>query len=149
MYQGAMYNPLIGAPAVQPTPAIPAMAAFQPRTDLLSVSGLAGAKAYQTAPDSRYALFDTEDEYVYVKQTDSNNMATYRKFKLIEEPFEEPNAIQNGVQYVTKKEFDEFKEEILNAQQFIQESAGATIEPGNSKRANKSNGSNKQCDANG
>ena len=66
-------------------------------TDLLHVKGIEGAKMYPVDRDSRVALFDEDEDYLYIKKTDSNGVASYMKFKLIEEPFDAPSTNQNGV----------------------------------------------------
>lgn len=155
MYGASMYDPNRtafpgGVPAYPNIPVLPNGPIYQNPADLLHVKGTAGAREYQMNRDSRVALFDEDEDYVYIKKTDSNGQPSYRKFKLIEEPFEEPSTIQNGVQYVTMEEFNRFKEEILNAQQSIQsinaaQSYGSNTGDGYAK----SNGSNKRSNANG
>ena len=159
MYGANMYDPIgdghyrvpSGIPTYPNMPVLPNGPIYQNPIDLLHVKGTAGAREYQMNRDSRVALFDEDEDYVYIKKTDSNGQPSYRKFKLIEEPFEEPSTFQNGVQYVTMEEFNRFKEEILNAQQSIQSTNAAqynaTTESGNGYA--KSNGSNKRSNANG
>ena len=84
---------------------------------LKRVNGLDSAKAYPMAPNSEVALFEENDDVMYIKMTDSNNFPSLRKFRFVEEPLEVPNKEQ----YVTLDEFKKFKEELLNAQQSIWE----------------------------
>lgn len=95
---------------------------FQPSiagNQLIKVKDLDSAKAYPTSPNSSVALFEENDDVMYIKTTDANNFPTIRKFRFTEEPLEVPNSTQ----YVTIDEFNKFKEEILNAKQFVQQSA--------------------------
>lgn len=95
---------------------------FQPSiagNQLIKVKDLDSAKAYPTSPNSSVALFEENDDVMYIKSTDANNFPTIRKFRFTEEPLEVPNSSQ----YVTLDEFNKFKEEILNAKQFVQQSA--------------------------
>ena len=159
-----IYNPNLapGAPGIPgypgqlQTPVVPAFTPYQFNapayqthsvpTDLLHVKGVEGAKMYQVDRDSRVALFDEDEDYLYIKKTDSNGVASYMKFKLIEEPFEAPSTNQNGVKFVTVEEFERFKEEVLNAQQTIS-AAGAVTDDATTVAAEssgKSNGSGKR-----
>lgn len=86
------------------------------RQELNRVNGMDSAKAFPTAPNSTVALFDSNDDVMYIKSTDASNFPTIRRFRFIEEP----EVQNNNAQYVTVDEFNKFKEEVLNAQQFIQ-----------------------------
>lgn len=73
---------------------------------LIRVTGLDGAKAYQMRPNSAVALFD------------GAGFPTIRVFR-----FEEVTATPAAAtEYITKAEFERFKEEFVNGQQHIQES---------------------------
>ena len=89
-------------------------------TDLNAVNGDDGAKQFSMRPNSRVALFDINDDIVFIKQTDSNNYPTIRKFRLTE-IVDEPK-VNNAQQYVTIDEFNKLREELLNGQQSIRES---------------------------
>lgn len=82
---------------------------------IIRVNGLDSAKQFQTMPNSMYALFDENEDLVYVKTTDSSNFASIRTFQL-SEVIDEPETSK----YVTIEDFNRFKEELLNAQQFVQ-----------------------------
>lgn len=90
---------------------------------LIRVNGIEGAKAYQMPPNSTAALFDSNNDLMYIKITDGAGFPTIRTFA-----FTEYTATQNTEQvneYVTKSEFEKFKSEVLNyGKQFIQ--SGAT-----------------------
>lgn len=97
-------------------PYIPKMHAPLPTgSQLIRVNGIESAKDYPTAPNSMIALFDENDDIMYIKQTDASNFPTIRKFRFVEEKEEKPEEVK----YVTVEEFNKFKEEMLNAQQFV------------------------------
>ena len=50
-------------------------------TNLNAVNGDDGAKQFSMRPNSRVALFDVNDDILYIKQTDSNNYPTIRKYR--------------------------------------------------------------------
>lgn len=85
---------------------------------IIRVTGLDGAKAYQMRPNSAVALFDGAEDIFYLKSTDGAGFPTIRVFR-----FEEVTATPAASpEYITKAEFEQFKEEFLNGQQHIQES---------------------------
>lgn len=77
------------------------------RPQLIRVSGVEGAKAYQMPPDSSVALFHESEDILYVKTTDGAGFPTIRTFRF--EPLETETPVQ---QYVTMEEFNKFKEEL-------------------------------------
>ena len=111
---------------------------------LIKVKDLDSAKAYPTSPNSSVALFEENDDVMYIKTTDTNNFPTIRKFRFVEEPLEVPNPTQ----YVTIDEFNKFKEEILNAKQFVQQPAN-TNSKWNTDQFEQSITANKQSYENG
>lgn len=48
---------------------------------LIRVTGYEGAKAYQMMPNSTVALFDGNDDIMYIKTTDGAGFATIKTFK--------------------------------------------------------------------
>lgn len=115
------YNLPSAFPTVQPP--MPALAP----TQLVKVTGLDGAKAFQMAPNSSVALFNESEDIFYVKTTDGAGFPTIRAFRF--EPYEEPTP--KVEQYVTLDEFNKFKEEILNGKQSVRKSTAkstATVE---------------------
>ena len=79
---------------------------------------------FQTVPNARYALFDTNEDYLYVKSTDASNYPSYEKYKLTRVPLE--GDATNSDQFVSLEAFaalttqvNELKEELTNAQQLI------------------------------
>ena len=79
-----------------------------PARQLLRVSGINGAKAFQMNPNEVVALFDEGDDILYVKSTDSAGFPTIRRFRFAEEA-EAPAPAPPPAEYVTRKEFDELK----------------------------------------
>ena len=95
-------SPASMAPSVQPV---------RQGVDIYRVHGMDGAKQFPTQPNSRYALFDEDDDIFYIKVTDQNNYpVSLKRFCFIEE--DEPVPVTP--QYVTVEEFNRFKEEMLN-----------------------------------
>lgn len=85
------------------------------QSHLIRVNGLDSAKAYPTSPNSTVALFDANEDIMYIKSTDASNFPTIRRFRFVEE---KETQIPTQ-QYVTMEEFNQFREEILNGKQFI------------------------------
>ena len=83
---------------------------------LTQVNGIDSARAYPTQPNSTYALFDSNEDIMYIKSTDASNFPTIRRFRFIEEA-DTPKVEEN--KYVTVEEFNTFKEEILNGKQSV------------------------------
>ena len=94
---------------------VPQMVNQRPR-DLIRVTGMEGARAYQMPPNSREALFDDTDDVVIFKITDGAGFPSYKRARLVWE--EEPQkTAPNAADFVTRQEFDELKEAIMRAQQ--------------------------------
>lgn len=123
------------------TSSVPTITPIGVTTDLNAVNGDDGAKQFSMRPNSRVALFDINDDVVFIKQTDSNNYPTIRKFRLTEIVEETP--VNNAQQYVTIDEFNKLREELLNGQQSIRESIAAAsstdAKSARTKPAKKSN----------
>lgn len=129
--------PSINFPTYRPT------AATQiPGPQLDKVNGIDSARAFPMKPNSTIALFDANEDIMYIKSTDSNNFATIRRFRFIEEP---ETPVQQNTDYVTKEEFNRFREEILNDQQSIRSNKS-----GNGKhKTNESASTDKKYDESG
>ena len=80
------------------------MQQFQQRAQmqLIRVTGMDGAKAYQMPPNSVVPLFDADNDIMYVKSTDGAGFPTIRTFAF--QPIE--NKPEPARQYVTRDEFD-------------------------------------------
>lgn len=98
------------------------MAAQQQRPmELVRVTGTDGAKAFQMPPNSTAALFDDSQDIFFVKSTDGAGFPTIRTFSFA--PYEP--AAQPQTEYVTRAEFERWKEEIINGQQPVRKSGKA------------------------
>ncbi len=101
-----------------PTPQITAQGVGE---DLYRVQGMDGAKRFPTRPNSRYALFDADDDVLYIKVTDQNNYpVSLLRFRFTVE--EEP--VPEVPQYVTMAEFSKFKEELLDGIKHLRTEGG-------------------------
>ena len=101
--QNQYYNPQMNNQQIFPQE--------QPQ-NLIRVNGIDGAKAYQMNANSTVALFDANEDIVYIKNTDGTGFPSIRIFK-----FEEVNEITKSEEkqdYISRKEFEEFKKEIMN-----------------------------------
>ena len=88
-----------------------------PQNNLIRVTGIDGAKAYQMSPNSSVALFDSESDILYVKTTDGAGFPTIRTFRF--EPIEDVPKVQDA--YITRDEFDVLKQEVEKyGKQFVQ-----------------------------
>lgn len=77
-------------------------AQMQQGMQLIRVTGMDGAKAYQMPPNSVVPLFDADNDIMYVKSTDGAGFPTIRAFAF--QPVEDkPEPVP---QYVTRDEFD-------------------------------------------
>lgn len=75
---------------------------MQQGMQLIRVTGMDGAKAYQMPPNSVVPLFDADNDIMYIKSTDGAGFPTIRAFAF--QPVEDkPEPVQ---QYVTRDEFD-------------------------------------------
>lgn len=82
-----------------------------PQNSLIRVNGMDGARAYQMAPRQTVALFDSSNDYFYIKTTDDAGFPTIRQFS-----FQEVSATSctQNTNYVTQDEFKSLKAEIEN-----------------------------------
>lgn len=78
------------------------------QTSLLKVNGLEGAKQYQMNPNSEAALFDGTDNIFFIKRTDGSNFPSIKAYRY------EEIEIEKETKYVTMKDFENFKEELMN-----------------------------------
>lgn len=106
-YYGGMYNPQPNIPQV-PTPA-----QQQTGGGLTWVQGEAGAKSYLVAPNTTVLLMDSESNKFYLKSSDVSGMPQpLRVFEYTEKTGQQAQKHAPDVdlgEYVTKREFDEFK----------------------------------------
>lgn len=90
---------------------------LMPGARLIRVSNYQEAQNYPIPVNSEVALFDENEDVLYIKRCDVNNFATITRFNLtiIEDEIAKTND------FVTSEEFNSFKEEILNGQRSILE----------------------------
>lgn len=102
------YTPLAPIPQQQTAPG------------LIQVTGMEGAKAYPLAPNSEAALFDAGRDVFYVKRTDAGGYPTIAAYEF--KPLQEavPSA---SPEYVTRQEFEEWKEMMSNGKQPVRKAA--------------------------
>ena len=113
MGQNQFYNPQM----MNPTPIQPQEQA----QNLIRVNGIDGAKAYQMPANSTVALFDSNEDVMYVKSTDGAGFPSIRTFAFTE--VKEQNKPIQQVDYISREEFEEFKKELMNnGKQSIQRS---------------------------
>ena len=87
------------------------------QNSIIRVNGIEGAKAYNVQPGASVALFDSNNDYFFIKTTDNVGFPTIRKFAFTEIKDEEETK------YVTKAEFDELKEMLSNGKFTISKSS--------------------------
>lgn len=113
---------------------------FQPERKLEKVNGMAGAEAYQMTPNSTVALFDSDEDIMYIKSSDVSGISKIRKFHFYEEveaevlpPVSNPAPVEevDADRYVTVEEFNKLREEVTNVKQSVQSTKHA--------KSNKSN----------
>lgn len=92
----------------------------EPVNNLIRVTGIDGAKAYQMQPNSTVVLFDSSEDLLYVKSTDGAGFPTIRTFSF--SPIEQQEVAPTN-DYISREEFEEFKKEIKQyGKQSIQQS---------------------------
>lgn len=82
---------------------------FTPATNITYCQGETGAKGYPLANGYTMLLMDSEAQKFYIKQTDAAGIPTMKKFKFEEIVDPEPEKAE----YITKKDFDDFRQEII------------------------------------
>ena len=80
----------------------------QPQQQIQYVNGRESANAYQIGPNSSVLLMDSNDAKFYIKTSDASGFCTVKTYTFQEETENTENS-----QYVTKSEFEEFKQQLL------------------------------------
>lgn len=99
----------------------------QQQNQLIRVTGIDGARAYQMPPNSVAPLFDSDNDILFVKSTDGAGFPTIRAFRFEAIDMERQQAGQ-AAEYVTRKEFEELKGMIMNGKQFVPSRTGTDDE---------------------
>lgn len=84
----------------------------EPCQNLIRVNGIDGAKAYQMPANSTVALFDSNNDIMYVKSTDGAGFPSIRTFSFTETK-EEAKQVE-PTDYISRQEFEDFKKELMN-----------------------------------
>ena len=84
----------------------------EPCQNLIRVNGIDGAKAYQMPANSTVALFDSNNDIMYVKSTDGAGFPSIRTFSFTETKEEVKQA--ENTDYISRQEFEDFKKELMN-----------------------------------
>lgn len=108
---------------------------------LVRVTGLEGAKAFNMQPNSTVALFDNNEDFMYIKVTDGAGFPSIRKFSFTE-VLENDNVV-NSENWVSREEFEQFKREVTDiGKQFIQ----FTKQPEHNKQQTRNAGNGQKND---
>ena len=109
-YYGGMYNPQPQVPQIRTPAQAPQQ---QANSGLIWVQGESGAKSYLVAPNTTVLLMDSESNKFYLKSSDVSGMPQpLRVFEYTEKTGQQTQKAAPDVdlgEYVTKREFDEFK----------------------------------------
>lgn len=87
----------------------------QNNNGMIWVQGIEGAKSYLVAPNTTVQLWDSEANCVYLKSADATGMPSMKILDYTIRENEQPQTPikeEKAVDYVTKEEFDAFREEI-------------------------------------
>lgn len=90
-------------------------------SNLIWVQGEAGAKSYLVAPNTTVQLWDSEAQVIYLKSADASGMPSMKiiDYTIRNMPQTPTNQQITDVSYVTKAEFDNFKQEVENIKNMI------------------------------
>lgn len=83
------------------------------QTSVIRVLGEAEAQSYMVLPGASVVMLDASQPKMYIKSLDMNGNPSFQKFRLVED-IEEPSRgipVDFGDQFVSRKEFDEFRRE--------------------------------------
>ena len=119
----------------QPYTAVPSKPLYDPSRPngdcLKQVNGSQSAAQYQMNPNSRDVLFDSNEDIFYIVTSDASGTTSVQAFSFT--PYKP--AEQERPMYVTVEEFNKFKEEVLNGQQFIRNRNSRNGKPGGKQSA--------------
>lgn len=102
--------------------------------ELIKVNGRAGAEAFRLeAPNSRVALFDANEDIFFIKRTDGAGYPTVEAYKFTRAE-ETPQPQTHD--FVSRKEFDDFKISLEEALKDVQQSV-LKVRPAASTAAGK------------
>ena len=105
MYQQGYYNN-VQSPYGQPMQ-------YQIQSNITYVQGEVGARSYLVAPNTRMALWDSEQPVIYLKSTDQNGVPSLRIIDYTYRDVPQQSQNQNNQNmYVTTDEFMTLKDEV-------------------------------------
>jgi len=84
-----------------------------PINPFIWVQGIAGANAYQLAPEKTVILWDSENPCIYIKSTDRMGFPTTKILKYTEEEPQKVDSIDTS-QYATKNDLQELEKRITS-----------------------------------
>lgn len=84
----------------------------QSNSNIFWVQGEAGAKAYPVAPGNNIALWDSENQSIYIKVVDASGIP--QPLRILDYTERAPEPAVEGTNYVTKEELDDKFNEILS-----------------------------------
>ena len=120
-----------------------------PGQRLIKVKGAEAAEKYPMPRDCEAVVFDEDEDYCYIKKTDTNGGVMLFRYRLEEDPI--PHFDPSN--YVTVNDFSKFKEDILNGfndlrQAITETNHGSGPTKSNGKQPSKSNNGVGQSTAN-
>lgn len=125
MFQNNFQNPYAALMGYNPQPQQNIFTPqVEPAQNLIRVNGVDGAKAYQMPANSTVALFDANEDVMYIKTTDGAGFPSIRLFRF--EELKQETAQEVKQDYISRQEFEDFKKELMeNAKQSIQRKSAA------------------------
>ena len=126
MFQNSFQNPYAALMGYSPqSPQNMFSPQVEPAQNLIRVNGVDGAKAYQMPANSTVALFDANEDIMYIKTTDGAGFPSLRTFNFVEITQNEKST--GSQDYISRQEFEEFKKELMNnGKQSIQRKSAAS-----------------------
>ena len=113
---------------------------------VVPVDGIEGAKAYPLGPNCRAPLFDSKENILYIKSTDTNGFPVVKAYDFTERIVideNSPSAVSlNDIRSLIREELGIIKEELINVQQPIStnnNSTNGTTNVNTNSAANKHN----------
>lgn len=90
----------------------------QMNNSMIWVQGEAGAKAYMVPNNTTVALWDSEEQTIYIKSVDQNGKPSMTILDYVDRNATEDQSVDISMDdYVTKEQFDEFNENVATKDQ--------------------------------
>lgn len=97
----------------------------QPISQPQYVNGRQSADAFQMQPNTTVILWDSNEPIFYVKQADASGFCSIKSFRFTEVEDAAPVDVK---EFVTKKEFDDFKNSLNKRNNFVKNNGGGKNE---------------------